>query len=162
MYVICKGHWKHLDLSLYQSASSQQYLSFSSFSWGMLADMNKESEYLFGSSNETSPSILSAWKVLSLPSYRAKFSYLSATQYSADFIPSWEMPSINDPIPSTWETLEDDFLFILACHVTHTSLSQHSSPISKPNDGVFQILIVRYVFQNVIFLNKKYVASIAF
>ena len=54
-----------------------------------------------------------------------------------------DMPKFNGPLPENWVTIEDDFRVIWVCNTTHASYNVFSCPISKMNDGLFHVLIVR-------------------
>jgi sphingosine kinase len=53
------------------------------------------------------------------------------------------LPKITDPTPSEWKVIEDDIILIWVCQTTHTSYDVFSSPLSKLNDGLFHILLIR-------------------
>lgn len=165
-FLICKGRTTPADLSLYQTTSNSatttetpqdpHYTSFLTFSWGMIADVDIESECL-RCLGEARFDLWAVWCILRLRTYRARFSYLPATTADNDkeskqeqeqtaktssIVPSC-LPPLTEPVPSHWTTIEDDFVVFWASHVSHASMNVHQSPSSQLQDGVFQILVVR-------------------
>jgi sphingosine kinase len=53
------------------------------------------------------------------------------------------MPTLEDPVPSDWQVVDDEFILFWASHVTHASVGFFHSPHSWVGDGTFQIMIVR-------------------
>lgn len=140
-FIICRGLCEKLDLSSYQTADNKTtFTSFLTFSWAIMADIDIEGEKL----RWLGPLRCEIWaavRAIFLRSYRARFSYLSDTHTSSlkESIPA----SLKDPIPKNWNTIEDDFVLFWASHVSHAGEKLHSSPHSKLNDGIFQIMVVR-------------------
>lgn len=143
-FLVAKGSTVKMDLSEYQTKSAS-YLSFLSFSWSMIADIDIESE-MIRFVGFLRMDLWGAWCVLKLRKYRARFSYLPP---SADGASSARCPPLSDPIPSdgTWVTSEDDFVLFWASQVSHCAEKTFNSPGSTLDDGLFQILIVRYVIR---------------
>lgn len=94
-----------------------------------------------------------AWRVLNLKRYRARFSYLSPPpSYNDDNnnvqkveVNQDNLTSLWEPVPSSWKTMEEDFILFWACQQTHAASNTHQSPGSKLDDGIFRILIIRCV-----------------
>jgi sphingosine kinase len=53
------------------------------------------------------------------------------------------MPALTEAIPQSWTTIETDIVLLWASQVSHASFHIQSSPPSRLQDGLFQILIVR-------------------
>jgi len=152
-FLLCKGHTRHLDLSTYET-SAQSYLSFLTFSYGFIADIDIESEciHCLGSIRHD---IWAVWRILYLKSYPAKFYYYMpppSTEGNAAF----KMPELNDaitPKPADhddsssssggWKMIEDEFVHIWACQVSHPSYNVMNSPNSTLDDGLFRVFIIR-------------------
>ena len=135
--LICKGQVVRTDLSRY-TTKNNSYMSFLTFSWAMVADIDIDSEAIHFV-GEMRFDIWAALRILWLRLYRGKFSYLKPDKAAA----SITMPALNDPVPSDWETIEDDFVLFWASHVSHASMNNFQSPNSRMDDGVFQICIIR-------------------
>lgn len=73
--------------------------------------------------------------------YRAKFSYLPPAAHLSGKTVS--MPKFGGPLPTDWITIEDDFRVFWVSNVSHPAYNMHLCPMSKMNDGVFHIVIVR-------------------
>lgn len=135
-FLIAKGKTKDTDLSLYNTAS-KSYWSFLTFSWSMLADIDIDSE-LVRFLGPFRFDIWGLWCTIKMKKYRAKFSYLPG-KHSKVNMPN----SLSDQVPGDWVTEEDEFLVFWASHVSHAAEKTHNSPMSRLDDGVFHILVVR-------------------
>lgn len=145
--IICKGHTKKLDLATYQLAKTRKtFTSFLSFSWGLIADCDLESECL-RCLGAIRTDIWAVYRgILFTKKYRGRFSYLPPQNSNSgdnDVVTAIDMPKFNGPLPENWVTIEDDFRVIWVCNTTHASYNVFSCPISKMNDGLFHVLIVR-------------------
>ena len=145
--IICKGHTKKLDLATYQLAKTRKtFTSFLSFSWGLIADCDLESECL-RCLGAIRTDIWAVYRgILFTKKYRGRFSYLPPQNSNSgdnDVLTAIDMPKFNGPLPENWVTIEDDFRVIWVCNTTHASYNVFSCPISKMNDGLFHVLIVR-------------------
>ena len=140
IFLVAKGNTSWMDLAQYQTQSAD-HLSFLTFSWAIIADLDIESECIrfMGALRFD---LWGVWRVISLRKYRARFSYLPATaQNSKEAIAN--MPALHDPVPNDWVTSEDDFYLFWASQVTHAAEGTFHAPPCKLQDGVFQVLIVR-------------------
>lgn len=128
-----------MDISRYESRSST-YLSFLTFSWSIIADIDIESEAI-RFMGFLRMDIWAVWRVLNLRTYKAKFSYLPPSEENVT------LPPLSEPIPSDggWVTSEDTFILFWASHVTHAAEGTFHAPQCRLDDGVFTVFIVRYV-----------------
>lgn len=138
-FLVAKGQSCWHDTSRYQT-TTKSYSSFLTFSWAIIADIDIESEVLHWL-GEPRNDIWAVLRILALRRYQATFSYLPATEATADN--TITMPALSDPVPSTWTTVEDGFYLFWASHVTHAAMHTYHSPNSKFQDGIFEIMIVR-------------------
>lgn len=76
-------------------------------------------------------------RVLFLRKYRGRLSYLPAGKTVS------ALPSLEDPVPSDWTVVEDDFVLFWASQVSHAAMHTFQSPDSHLQDGVIQLLLVR-------------------
>lgn len=53
------------------------------------------------------------------------------------------LPGLNEPVPSGWVTIEDDFVLVLAMYQTHLNSELIPTPKCKFDDGMIHLLIVR-------------------
>lgn len=165
-FVICKGNLSNMDLSVYQTATNESfYTSFLTYSWGMIADIDIESE-MIRFLGELRNDVWAVWRLINLRTYKGKFSYLPAptntctvgkndagvdddinrnaanARSSANIQPN--MPDIkSDELTSDWISFEAEFFILWASHVTHAATKSMHSPDSTLDDGIFKVLIVR-------------------
>ena len=137
--MVAKGKTSAMDLSRYETKSST-YLSFLTFSWSIIADIDIESEAI-RFMGFLRMDIWAVWRVLNLRTYKAKFSYLPPSEENVT------LPPLSEPIPSDggWVTSEDTFILFWASHVTHAAEGTFHAPQCRLDDGVFTVFIVRYV-----------------
>lgn len=142
IFHICKGNTAPLDIASYQLANtSKSYISFLTFTWGLIADCDLDSECLrwLGSLRQD---IWAVYRGILFPKvYRAKFSYLPPEKHTVGEPVS--MPEFGKPLPEDWVTIEDDFRVFWVSNVSHPAYNMHLCPMSKMNDGLFHIVIVR-------------------
>jgi sphingosine kinase len=161
-FYIAKGNTAAIDLSSYHVletiANSQEtsiddkapdattaagttttvhkYTSFLTFTWGIIAEVDIESEKIHWLGFRRFD-VWAVVRVLFLRKYRVKLSYTADPAYTNN------APSIQEPVPSSWTTMEDDIILFWASQVSHASVVVHVSPKTKVADGVFTILLVR-------------------
>lgn len=136
---ICKGETITADLSKYMTTNNS-YVSLLTFTWAIVADIDIDSE-LIHFMGEIRFDLWAVLRILWLRRYRARFSYLEPHRSSSKDGDS--MPPLSEPPPSDWKTIETDFILFWASQVSHASMSNHQSPYSRLDDGVFQVFILR-------------------
>lgn len=113
-FMIAKGKTDWIDLSRYET-TNKSYLSFLTFSWAYIADIDIESEAI-RFMGFLRFDLWGALRVLTLRKYRAKFSYLPPTEdRSKEVI----LPPLDQPLPTDegWICCEDDFVVFWASQV---------------------------------------------
>lgn len=140
-FLVAKGHTNTHDISEYQT-TNESYWSFLTFSWAVISSIDIDSEVL----RTLGPLRFDLWGVycvLTGKSYRAKFTYLPAQPRQQ---PETEpLPALAEEITSTkWVTEEDDYYVFWASHVTDAAENSYHSPPTTMDDGIFQIMILRY------------------
>jgi sphingosine kinase len=140
-FLIAKSQTTAMDLSKYET-STQEYYSFLTFTWAMIADVDIESESVrfLGSLRFD---LCAAWRVVSLRTYQARLSYLLPSKHDKSIDLGSAMPKFTDPVPNNWNVIDDTFILFWASQVTHASVNAFNSPPSTIGDGVFQILVIR-------------------
>eukprot|EP00535_Pseudo-nitzschia_heimii_P008661 CAMPEP_0197179878 /NCGR_PEP_ID=MMETSP1423-20130617/4686_1 /TAXON_ID=476441 /ORGANISM="Pseudo-nitzschia heimii, Strain UNC1101" /LENGTH=548 /DNA_ID=CAMNT_0042629863 /DNA_START=1 /DNA_END=1644 /DNA_ORIENTATION=- len=138
-FMIVKGMSSPVDISQYET-NSNSYISFLTFSWAMIADIDVESECIRWA-GFLRMDIWGVVRLLFLRKYRAKFSYLQANTGTT----TKSIPPLNEPIPDSneWVTCEDDFILFWASQMTHAGEQMFNAPSCKIDDGIFHIMIVR-------------------
>lgn len=150
IFQICKGATSLVDLSRYETPS-KSYLGFLTFSYGIIADVDIESEclhFLGAVRND----IWAVWRILIMRKYACRFSYLN-TLPSPDSMGEGALsrmsdtdahvPLLSEEVPSSWNSIEGDFICFWACQVSHAAYNLHNSPGSALNDGLFRVLLIR-------------------
>ena len=141
VFLIAKNKTTRIDLSKYES-TKKEYLSILTFSWAIIANVDIESK-LIAFMGARRFDVCAVWQTLILRSYHARLSYLSNSKCDTIIDIASSMPKLTDPVPDNWETIEDNFILFWASHVTHAGVNTFSSPPSRIDDGIFQILVVR-------------------
>ena len=137
-FIIAKGKTVAMDLSRYETRSDN-YLSFLTFSWALIADIDIESEVLRWM-GWLRMEVYSAWRILNLRSYRAKLSYLPPSETKLVALPPLS-ESLNKE--DGWVIIEDGFYLFWASQVARAGESMLNHPQCKPDDGLFRIFLVR-------------------
>ena len=134
IFAIAKGYTVEADLSNYSilestetsigdAASSdpkhtamiKKYTSFLTFTYGLIAEVDIESERIHWMGHARFD-VWAVVRVLFLRKYPVKLSYTTEATSSTD------VPSISDPVPSSWTTIEDKITLFWASQVSHVSL----------------------------------------
>lgn len=128
-----------MDLSEY-TTKNKNYISFLTYSYGMIADIDIDSEVLrcLGTFRLD---LWGAYLGIKLRSYPVKLSYLPPPSDKTHGMGN--LPALDEPIPKDWVTIEDDIVLIWASQVSHAASHIESSPSSRLHDGVFQIMMIR-------------------
>jgi sphingosine kinase len=58
-------------------------------------------------------------------------------------IKSEKIPSLDQPIPNNWVSIEDDFIMVYSGHVSHMAANCFLAPNSRLDDGVIWLLYLR-------------------
>lgn len=141
MFHVCKGRTSTLDVAAYRvlaGPSPKSYVSFLSYTWGLIADVDIESECLrwLGSLREDVWAVYRG--ILCRRRYRARLSWLPPGKTEG-----LVMPEPGRPLPDGWMSFEDDFMILWVCNTSHAGYNVFSCPMAKMNDGLFHILVVR-------------------
>jgi len=113
-----------------------RYLSFLALSWGIVADVDLESEVL----RALGPlrfDVYAVWRMISLKRYDGTFSYLPSTSPDGS-----SSSPVDQPVPSDWITMEERFLCLWALQTTHASQNMYTSPGSTMDDGLFHVVLL--------------------
>ncbi|XP_077107931.1 sphingosine kinase 1 [Ranitomeya variabilis] len=154
-FILCKGHPTPLDIVSITTASQQRIFSFLSLAWGFISDVDIESEkYRF--MGYARFSVGTFVRLTALRTYRGRLSYLvSEEKDSASNIPEagnfGNRPSsdgvepqvledsllvpLDQPVPSHWHTIEDQFVLVLALYQSHLGAEHFTAPMVKGPAG---------------------------
>lgn len=123
---IIEGHVTKADVVKVKLDNRSNIWSFLSLGWGLLADIDIESEFLrkFGAVRFT---IFGLWKCLSSKVYKGTLSYLQATDNNQD----------------NWTNIHDVFTCVYAVYQSHISRDANFAPTSTLSDGLIYLTYVR-------------------
>jgi sphingosine kinase len=101
------------DLSLVETADGQRHLSFLSLSFGLIADVDLESEVIRWAGS-LRMDLFSFYAILRLRTYRARFSFLPCEEGGTPPGEAVELPPLHMPLPEKdgSVSMEDDFLMV--------------------------------------------------
>lgn len=112
------------------AAEIKTYTSFLTYTWGMIADVDIESEKIHWM-GESRFDVWAVLRILMLRQYPARFSYTTTTISVTEPDATTTIPAVTDPVPSTWTTIEDNMVIFWASQVTHVrgcrTVPEHSS-----------------------------------
>ncbi|KAG8565641.1 hypothetical protein GDO81_012932 [Engystomops pustulosus] len=150
-FILCKGHPVPLDIVSLTTSSQQRIFSFLSLAWGFISDVDIESEkYRF--MGYARFSIGTFVRLTALRTYRGRLSYLPASSEEKDttcnggssssdsketqiLVDSLLVP-LDQPVPSHWHTVEDQFVLVLALYQSHLGAEHFTAPMIKgPGEG---------------------------
>lgn len=117
-------------------SETKVYYSFLSFSWGLLADIDIESECLRCCGEKR----FSYWAIYRSIFPRKHSGTLSYCHKDNSFV---EIAALNSSVPDSWTTVTGEFLFITAAYVTHLSSSVLFSPESTLDDETIYLFYVK-------------------
>ncbi|XP_066443601.1 sphingosine kinase 1 isoform X1 [Eleutherodactylus coqui] len=159
-FILCKGHPAPLDIVSLTTSSQQRIFSFLSLAWGFVSDVDIESEkYRF--MGYARFSIGTFIRLTALRSYRGRISYLPAISASENKDTTSNIPGspnsvnssssdnikpqvledsllvpLDQPVPSHWHTVEDQFVLVLALCQSHLGAEHFTAPmVEGPGEG---------------------------
>lgn len=141
---ILKLRTKEMDLCLVNTISHPTVCSVLSIGWGLLADIDIESErYRF--IGEARFTVYAIMRILKLRTYQATLHYLPATDdepsRDEEMIP---LPPLNKPLPSEkWVTMKGKFTSIYSSTIPFIATDFCFAPESKLDDGIIWLMIIR-------------------
>jgi sphingosine kinase len=133
-FIIAKGRQQGFDLATVTQNGQKSY-SFLSLAWGLISDVDIESEKLkfLGALRFD----VYALMLLSLlRTYRGKFTYLPHPDFNQP-----QKQSNKDP--SDWQVMEDDFIFLWAMNTPWAAYDMNVTPHARLNDGAIDVLVMR-------------------
>ncbi|KAM3923457.1 sphingosine kinase 1 [Leptodactylus fuscus] len=159
-FILCRGHPVPLDIVSLTTSSQQRIFSFLSLAWGFISDVDIESEkYRF--MGYARFSVGTFVRLTALRTYRGRLSYLPAVSLSEEGDTTSNIPDSSDsvqgsssdslesqaledsllapldqPVPSHWQTVEDQFVLVLALYQSHLGAEHFTAPMVKgPGEG---------------------------
>mmetsp|Transcript_9959 Transcript_9959/g.21562 ORF Transcript_9959/g.21562 Transcript_9959/m.21562 type:complete len:177 (+) Transcript_9959:671-1201(+) len=138
----CKGWTLILDVAKYtfwmkgddddnRGRERPWCVSFLSYAWSLIADVDNETECLRWLGPLRSDT-WAVWRgVLNRRRYRARLSYLPPGGNDGN---DAVMPTPGKPLLDRWASFEEDFIVFWACITTHAGYNMYSCSMSKMND----------------------------
>lgn len=133
-FIIAKGRHQGFDLATVTQNGQQSY-SFLSLAWGLISDVDIESEKLkfLGALRFD----VYALMLLSLlRTYRGRLTYLPHPDFSQP-----QKQSNKDS--SGWQVIEDDFIFVWAMNTPWAAYDMNVTPYASLHDGAIDVLVMR-------------------
>ena len=133
-FLIIKGKQQSFDLATVKQ-NNTEYYSFLSLSWGLISDVDIESEKLkfLGSLRFD----VYALMLLSLlRTYKGRFSFIPH--------PDFELPCDQTILHrGEWFIIEDDFIFLWGMNTAWAAHDMNVTPYAQLNDGAMDVLVMR-------------------
>ncbi|XP_046644308.1 sphingosine kinase 2-like isoform X2 [Daphnia pulicaria] len=133
---------REMDLCLINTTNFPKLISFLSVGWGLMADIDIESERLrmIGEARFTVGALA---RVMRLRTYKATIFYLPVNEDT----PSEEMPPLpplDEPLPDQrWVTMSGEFVCVYSSMVPFIGTDLFFAPKSVLNDGIIWLMIVK-------------------
>lgn len=119
-FIIAKGRTVRGDLSKY-TTKSNSYISFLTFTWAIIADVDIESERIHWL-GESRFDVWAFLRVLTYRRYRGRLSYLPPPPDPINASPP-SMPALDKAVPNDWKVIEDDFVLFWTSHIPDAAVS---------------------------------------
>ncbi|PSB11402.1 sphingosine kinase [Pleurocapsa sp. CCALA 161] len=133
-FMIAKGKQQSFDLASV-TQNGQEYYSFLSLAWGLISDVDIESEKLkfLGALRFD---VYAVMLLSLLRTYKGRFSYLPHPDFEQ--IQKQENSSLTG-----WQVMEDDFIFLWAMNTPWAAHDMNITPNASLNDGAIDVLVMR-------------------
>ncbi|MGF1541503.1 MAG: diacylglycerol kinase family protein [Pleurocapsa sp.] len=135
-FLIAKGKQKPCDIAVI-SQNNRKFYSFLSLAWGLIGDVDIESQKL-GFLGSLRFDLYSLLLICLLRTYKGRFSFKPA--------PNWQLPPhIRHTVKQDgeWWILEDEFIFLWAMNTAWAAHDMNVTPYAEIDDGVMDVLIMR-------------------
>ncbi|KAF7492627.1 Sphingosine kinase 1 [Sarcoptes scabiei] len=146
---VIKGDPKPMDIVRIRTPD-RIYFSFLCFGWGLLSDIDIESESL-RFLGESRFSIWALYRSIASKRYRGRLSYLPFDSQSN------EIPSLSEMTPENWITVDGEFCLVYASYQKYLNSTTIFAPDARLDDGRIHLAYIKgdvNVFQVIQFLLK--------
>ncbi|XP_023569820.1 sphingosine kinase 1 [Octodon degus] len=152
--LLCRRLLEPMNLLSLHAASGIRLFSVLSLAWGMVADVDVESER-YRCLGEKRFTVGTFFRLVNLRTYRGQLAYLpigsavsSKTPTSPVLLQGGPVDSylvpLEEPVPSHWTVVpEQDFVLVLALLHTHMSSKMFTAPMGRCAAGVMHLFYVR-------------------
>ena len=133
-FIIARGRQQSFDLAQARQCD-RQYYSFLSLAWGLISDVDLESEKLrfLGAYRFD---VYALFLMSLLRTYRGRFS----------FLPHHDCQIYGNQVMTDkqgWQVIEDDFIFLWAMNTPWAAHDMNVTPYARLNDGAIDVLVMR-------------------
>eukprot|EP00743_Colponemidia_sp_Colp-15_P003113 GILK01003364.1.p1 GENE.GILK01003364.1~~GILK01003364.1.p1 ORF type:complete len:507 (-),score=59.97 GILK01003364.1:194-1618(-) len=127
----------------------QNFYSILSTSWGLISDLDIESERwrCLGNARFTVGALVAIYRGRL---YHGQLHYLPASDPSPSTVLGGDsgpqmalLPELNAPLPSNWLTVDGPFVYVWICNVPWLSLDAHAAPRAHFCDGAADMVVIR-------------------
>ena len=148
IYYILKGNSKYIDIQEYELLTekniSKKVYSFLSLTWGIIADIDLESEFIRCLGGDVRFTILGAIRWLWLREIYGSLMILKENcNVNVNDIPSIKENLSNEFVLNYMEVFNDKFNFFLANNTKFISENNYTSPLSQLDDGKNDLLFLK-------------------
>ena len=132
-FLIAKGKQRTLDLATVKQ-NGKKYYSFLSLAWGLVSDIDIESEKLkfLGSLRFNLYALMS---IGLLRTYKGRFSFIPCSDF--------ELTQDKTISQQGWQVIEDEFIFLWAMNIPWAAHDMNVTPHARLNDGAMDVLVMR-------------------
>ena len=133
-FLIAKGKQQNFDLAKVRQ-NKQKYYSFLSLAWGLISDVDIESEK-FKFLGSLRFDLYALFLICLLRTYRGRFSFIPHPDCK-----SFQHQAIEQQ--GQWQVIEDDFIFLWAMNTPWAAHDMNVTPYARLDDGAIDVLIMR-------------------
>ena len=133
---VIKGKPTEMDIVRFTTSSNKVYYSFLSFGWGLLSDVDIESEGL-RCLGESRFAIWSIYRSFTLKKYSGTLSYLHADKVSVS------IPPLGCSLNESWVVEQGKFVMVYAAYQKFLNSTCKFAPDSKLDDQTIYLLFIK-------------------
>lgn len=132
-FLVVKGRHKSFDLAAV-TQGDRLYYSFLSVSWGLISDVDIESEK-FKFLGALRFDLYALLLIISLRTYHGRFSFIPH--------PDCKMYSPKAAGKEKWQVIEDEFIFLWGMNTAWAAHDMNVTPHARIDDGAIDVLVMR-------------------
>ncbi|BAZ44818.1 putative sphingosine kinase 2 [Chondrocystis sp. NIES-4102] len=133
-FLIVKGKQQSFDLAAVKQ-NNQDYYSFLSLAWGLISDVDIESEK-FKFLGSLRFDLYALMLICLLRTYKGKFAFIPHPNCQLS-------PDLKTARQGKWHIIEDEFIFLWAMNTPWAAHDMNVAPYAQLNDGAMDVLLMR-------------------
>ena len=139
-FLIAKGKQQTFDIAAIEQ-NGTKYYSFLSLAWGLISDVDIESEKLkfLGALRFDLYALI---LISLLRTYKGRFSFIPHPEFKPNRDRDPQLRHRSTP-RGKWQVIEDEFIFIWAMNTAWAAHDMNVTPYAQLNDGAMDVLIMR-------------------